>query len=65
MSGRRRTLRAMSRQRRQHDELLALFARGEVDRAVPLAREHLLDFPDDEDVRWALLDAGEAEGVRR
>ena len=64
-SGRQRTVRHMSRKDRQHDELLALFARGEMDRAVPLAREHLADFPDDEEVRRALLDAGEAEGVRR
>ena len=58
----------MSRQERQRDEIAAALDSGEYARALVLAREHLAEFPSDEDVKaiagearrlWAGADPGE------
>jgi hypothetical protein len=41
----------MTREVRQRDEISAAFARGDLSRALVLAREHLLEFPNDSYVR--------------
>lgn len=47
----------MSRQERQRDEIAAALASGEYARALVLAREHLAEFPSDEDVQAIALEA--------
>ena len=48
----------MPRDVRQRAEILATIRAGDLGRALVLATEHLLEFPDDEVVRDALRAAG-------
>jgi len=48
----------MSRLVRQRAEILATIRAGDLGRALVLATEHLLEFPDDDVVREALRSAG-------
>jgi hypothetical protein len=46
----------MLRVERQRAEIIETLRSGAVERAVALAREHLVDFPGDMDVRRVLVD---------
>jgi hypothetical protein len=46
---------AMTRRERQHAQIDADLGRGQVARAVVLARAHLAEFPDDLDVQAAVV----------
>jgi hypothetical protein len=48
----------MARALRQRAEILATLRAGDLGRALVLASEHLLEFPDDDVVREALRRAG-------
>ena len=43
----------MGRRERQREQILAAWQRGELARVLVLSRQHLAEFPDDEDVRRA------------
>jgi len=47
----------MTRQERQSEEVETAFTDGHIARALVLAREHLLEFPDDEFVRQVAVRA--------
>ena len=47
----------MSRQERQRQQVVSALARGHYARVLVLAREHLAEFPGDEDVMLAALQA--------
>ena len=51
---------SVSRRERQREQINVTMARGDYARALVLAREHLAEFPDDEIVRAALVEAREA-----
>ena len=50
----------MKRRERQQEEIAAALARGHFTRVLVLAREHLAEYPDDEDVRSAAARARQA-----
>ena len=47
----------MSRRERQCDEIKSALTRGQYARVLVLSREHLAEFPDDNDVRAAAAEA--------
>jgi hypothetical protein len=51
------TERTARRRRRQREEISSLLAAGQVHHAADLAHEHLSEFPDDGDVREAVIAA--------
>jgi hypothetical protein len=50
----------MPRFHRQHEEILATVRAGDLRRALPLAREHLTEFPEDTIVRRSIIDSVES-----
>ncbi len=52
----------MNRRERQQQQIAAALARGRFARVLVLAREHLAEYPDDEDVRTAAAWARQAWG---
>jgi hypothetical protein len=54
----------VSRQQRQRDQIQTALRRGQHGRVVVLSREHLLEFPDDADVREAAEQAARATADR-
>jgi hypothetical protein len=52
----------VGRRERQQQQIASALERGDYARVVVLAREHLAEFPDDDDVRFA---AARAEQARR
>ena len=55
----------MSRRERQQQQIADALARGHYARVIVLSREHLDEFPDDDDVRQALTIAHTACGDQR
>jgi hypothetical protein len=52
----------VSRRERQQQQIASALARGHFARVLVLAREHLAEFPDDDDVKAAAAQAREAWG---
>jgi hypothetical protein len=52
----------VNRRERQREQIAAALARGHFARVLVLAREHLAEYPDDEDVRTAAARARQARG---
>lgn len=50
----------MGRRERQREQILAALEGGDYSRALVLAREHLVEFPDDEEVAAAATQARRA-----
>ena len=52
----------MSRRERQCDEIRSALTRGQYARVLVLSREHLAEFPDDDDVQAAAAEARRHQG---
>jgi hypothetical protein len=52
----------MRRRERQRDEIAAALESGDISRALVLAREHLAEFPSDEDVEEIAAEARRRRG---